>query len=87
MQSPVNRLPRKWLPVVDENACNGCAACVEACGPTSLEIVKHVAVLSHPDTCGSEEHCLAACPVDAISMTWVEFSGDQARGKWRSVTA
>lgn len=74
----------KWLPVVDEDLCTGCAACVEACGPKSLEIVDRVAVLVRPDTCGSEEHCVAPCPTAAIQMRWVAATGDKARGKWRA---
>lgn len=78
-------LPRqKWVPVVDEDLCTGCGACVEACGPRSLEIQNGVAVLERPDTCGSEEHCIAPCPTAAIQMAWVRSSGDLARGKWRS---
>ena len=72
----------KWLPVVDEDFCTGCAACVEACGPKSLEIVDRVAVLVRPDTCGSEEHCIAPCPTAAIQMRWVQATGDKERGKW-----
>ncbi len=73
----------KWLPAVDEDLCTGCAACVEACGPKSLEIRNGVAELAHPDTCGSEEHCIAPCPTAAIQMRWVPATGNLARGKWR----
>ena len=72
----------KWLPVVDEDLCTGCAACVEACGPKSLKIRNGVAELVNPDTCGSEEHCIAPCPTAAIQMRWVPATGDPARGKW-----
>ena len=74
----------KWLPVVDEDLCTGCAACVEACGPKSLEIRDGVAELPRPDTCGSEEHCIAPCPTAAIQMRWVAAVGDKTRGKWRA---
>lgn len=74
----------KWLPVVDEDLCTGCAACVEACGPRSLEIMDRVAVLVRPDTCGSEEHCITPCPTAAIQMRWVQATGDKERGKWRA---
>ncbi len=74
----------KWLPVIDEERCNGCRACVDACGPKSLEMVNNLAVLVRPDTCGSEEHCIAPCQYDAIHMAWVESDGNQQRGRWRT---
>lgn len=74
----------KWLPVVDEERCTGCGRCVEACGPNSLEILDQIAVLVRPDTCGSEDHCLAPCPEKALQMRWVETTGDKDRGKWRA---
>lgn len=74
----------KWLPVIDEDLCTGCAACVEACGPKSLEIQNGVAVLARPDTCGSEEHCITPCLSIAIQMAWVPATGNPARGKWQS---
>jgi Na+-translocating ferredoxin:NAD+ oxidoreductase RNF subunit RnfB len=74
----------KWIPVIDEERCNGCRACVDACGPRSLELVDNLAVLVNPHTCGSEEHCIAPCQYNAIHMEWVEMTGDSARGKWKS---
>jgi ferredoxin len=41
-----------------------------------------LAVLAFPDTCGSEEHCISACPEDAIQMRWLPFSGEQSVGQW-----
>ncbi len=77
----------KWVPVIEEFRCNGCQECVLACGPKCLEIVDHVAVLTKPDICGSEEHCIAPCPIAAIRMEWVEMDGgvdwNLERGKWR----
>lgn len=72
----------KWMPIIIEERCTGCGLCVEACGPKSLAMVDGIAVLAFPDTCGSEEHCISACPDDAIQMTWVFFSGDKAIGRW-----
>ena len=79
----MNLHTHKWLPVVDPNLCTGCNACVEACGPKSLELINKVAVLVRPETCGSEEHCIAPCPTGAIQMAWLEHSGNLTRGKWR----
>ena len=73
----------KWRPIVLEEQCIGCGLCVDACGPESLAMEDGIAVLAFPDTCGSEEHCISACPVDAIEMAWLRFSGDRSVGQWR----
>jgi Na+-translocating ferredoxin:NAD+ oxidoreductase RNF subunit RnfB len=75
----------KWVPVINTTMCNGCRECVLACGPKCLEIKGQVAVLTKPDICGSEEHCIAPCPIGVIRMEWVEMEGDLnlQRGKWR----
>lgn len=75
----------KWLPIVDEELCTGCAACVEACGPESLKIVNNLAMLVCAETCGSEEHCIPVCPEAAIRMQWIPFRGDTNIGQWRCV--
>ena len=75
----------KWLPVIDEEACTGCGLCVEACGPNCLGVVADIAMLLNAGTCGSEEHCIAVCPEDAIHMQWIPMNGDQDVGKWMTV--
>lgn len=74
----------KWVPVIDATTCNGCQECIYACKLHSMEIVDGIAALVRPDTCGSEEHCIAPCPVGAIHMDWVAMVGEETRGKWRS---
>ena len=75
---------QKWVPVVQEDCCTGCGACVLACMPKSLEVVDVLAVLARPDTCGSEEHCIKPCPEDAIQMAWVKMAEDKTLSKPRT---
>ncbi|MEW6775075.1 MAG: 4Fe-4S binding protein [Bdellovibrionota bacterium] len=75
---------QKWLPVIDENLCTGCNQCIEACGPACLELDKQIAVLARAATCGSEEHCVGACPENAIRMEWIpQEMGASPQGYWR----
>ena len=73
----------KWMPAILADRCTGCGLCVDACDPKSLAMVGGIAVLTLPETCGSEEHCIAVCRDDAIQMAWLSFSGDRSVGKWR----
>jgi len=75
----------KWLPAIIEEICTGCGLCVEACGPACLETQNRVAVLERLNDCGSEEHCVNACPENAIHMIWLPAKGDPSIGRWRSV--
>jgi NAD-dependent dihydropyrimidine dehydrogenase PreA subunit len=74
---------QKWLPVIDPENCTGCVACVDVCEPQSLQMVDGIAVLTQPDTCVSDEHCIEACATDAIRMEWIESTGDAALGRWQ----
>jgi MinD superfamily P-loop ATPase len=76
------RVVYKWMPVISADRCPWCGLCVEACGPKSLDMVNGIAALTLPDTCGSEEHCVAVCRDEAISMAWLPFVGDTQLGKW-----
>ena len=77
----------KWLPVVDTERCTGCGLCVDACGPRSLEMINGLPTLVLPDTCGSEEHCIAVCRDDAIRMAWLPFEGNTSAGEWSDAVA
>ena len=77
----------KWVPAILADACTGCGLCVEACGPKSLAMVEEIAMLAFPETCGSEEHCISACPENAIRMIWAPFVRDKSVGHWREVEA
>lgn len=73
----------KWMPVILADRCTGCGLCVWACGPQCLELIDGVAVLTRPERCGSEEHCIAACQDNAIHMHWIPTESNRSVGKWR----
>lgn len=73
----------KFVPVIDQDTCTGCATCVEACDHGCLHMVWAFAALARPHDCGSEGTCAAACPEDAIHMEWVGMGECGARGQWR----
>jgi Na+-translocating ferredoxin:NAD+ oxidoreductase RNF subunit RnfB len=75
----------KWLPAIIEEFCTNGGLCVAACGPACLETQNRVTVLERPYDCGSEEHCISACPEDAIHMVWLPSEGDHSIGLWRPV--
>ena len=53
---------------IDEEKCNGCGACAEACHEGAIEMVNGKATLTREDYCDGLGDCLPACPVDAISF-------------------
>ena len=53
---------------IDENKCNGCAACARACHEGAIEMVDGVARLTREDYCDGLGDCLPACPTGAISF-------------------
>jgi NAD-dependent dihydropyrimidine dehydrogenase PreA subunit len=73
----------KYLPVIDQDMCNGCVMCVEACDHGCLKMSWAFATLARPFDCDSEGHCTAACPEEAIRMEWVALAECGERGQWR----
>ena len=51
---------------IDEEACNGCGACANACHEGAIEMVNGKARLTREDYCDGLGDCLPACPVNAI---------------------
>ena len=54
---------------IDEEKCNGCAACANACHEGAIEMVNGKAKLMRDDYCDGMGDCLPECPTGAISFT------------------
>lgn len=53
---------------IDEDKCNGCGACADACHEGAIEMINGKAKLTREDYCDGLGDCLPACPADAISF-------------------
>ena len=56
---------------IDEEKCNGCGICAEACHEGAIGIVDGKAKLLRDDYCDGLGDCLPNCPVGAISLSSV----------------
>lgn len=53
---------------IDEEKCNGCGACAEACHEGAIGMVNRKAKLLRDDYCDGLGDCLPTCPTGAISF-------------------
>lgn len=53
---------------IDEDKCNGCGVCAEACHEGAIGMVNGKAKLMREDYCDGLGDCLPACPTGAISF-------------------
>ncbi len=53
---------------IDEEKCNGCGLCAEACHESAIGMIDGKAKLLRDDYCDGLGDCLPACPVNAISF-------------------
>ena len=51
---------------IDEEKCNGCGLCADACHEGAIDIVDGKAKLMRENYCDGLGDCLPACPVNAI---------------------
>ena len=69
--------PASLHPVIDQNLCIGCGACVKACPEHNvLGIIRRKAELIGPTHCIGHGACKTACPMDAINLVF----GTEKRG-------
>ena len=54
---------------IDQEKCNGCGACAEACHEGAIQMVDGKAQLIRDDYCDGLGDCLPACPTGAITFT------------------
>lgn len=54
--------------VIDEERCNGCGLCADACHEGAIGMVAGKAKLLREDHCDGLGDCLPACPMNAISF-------------------
>ncbi len=53
---------------IDEERCNGCGICADACHEGAIEMINGKAKLTREDYCDGLGDCLPACPEGAISF-------------------
>mgnify|MGYP000279608211 CR=1 FL=1 len=53
---------------IDENKCNGCGACANACHEGAIAMVNGKAKLLRDDYCDGLGDCLPTCPTGAIAF-------------------
>ncbi|MBU3111538.1 ATP-binding protein [Clostridium lacusfryxellense] len=59
---------------IDENKCNGCGLCIDACHEEAIELVNGKAKLISDEYCDGLGDCLPECPTDAIKIIEREAS-------------
>lgn len=59
---------KRQIITIDENLCNGCGLCADACHEGAIEIVGGKAKLIRDDYCDGLGNCLPVCPTGAITF-------------------
>lgn len=59
---------RNVVPIIDQELCDGCGCCLDACVFGVIALMHGKAMIVRPDRCESEGACAEICPLFAISM-------------------
>lgn len=80
----VSRTESTFIPVIDEQRCNGCRKCADLCEFNALAVIGDK-VLVFPELCHSCEGCREICPEQAVQQGGREL-GTIETGSWKHVT-
>jgi Pyruvate/2-oxoacid:ferredoxin oxidoreductase delta subunit len=61
-------MPVRKIIIIDEEKCDGCALCVDACHEGAIQLVDGVAKLVSDSYCDGLGDCLGECPQGAITI-------------------
>ena len=53
---------------IDQEKCNGCGLCADACHESAIEIQNGKAIVVRDDFCDGLGDCLPVCPTGAITF-------------------
>ncbi len=79
----VTRTASTFVPIIDEQRCNGCRKCAELCEFNALTVIGDK-VLVFPELCHSCEGCREICPEQAVQQGSREL-GTIATGSWKHI--
>ena len=69
---------------IDQEKCNGCSACAEACHEGAIAMADGKARLMRDDYCDGLGDCLPACPTGAITFVEREAAAMTSRPSWEN---
>jgi len=69
----------KGIIIVDEEKCNGCGWCIEACDYGAIQLHPETRVVFTCDLCDGEPKCVEWCPEEALDFTTKDILSQKAR--------
>lgn len=75
---------------IDDDKCNGCGLCADACHEAAIKIIEGKARLIRDDYCDGLGNCLPACPTGAIAFEQreaLEFDEEAVKQNMKKLTS